>query len=124
MARTREVILDQDEDIVYYEHHLVGKFVRVAVGFGAAMPDGSFVAAESQNYEQFTIQDKAYDDLMAATDTKPAGVFRREDLWRYVDIGRAAAIAEREQMILAKEEQVAAAQTPQPSIAAQKNVKP
>lgn len=101
MARKREVIVDQDEDIVSYEHNLVGKFVRVLLGFGLAMPDGSFAAAEGQNYENYIIQGAAYESLMAATDSKPLGVFRKEDLWTYVDIGRAGFLAERETMRLA-----------------------
>ena len=96
MARTRELIIDQDEDIVAYEHHLPGRFVRVLVGFGTAMADGSFVASENQNYENFIIQDTAYDALMAATDKKPAGVFRKDDLWQFVDVGRQKIMAERQ----------------------------
>ena len=96
MPRERTVILDTDEDIVSYEHHLPGKFVRVLVGFGKAMPDGSFVPSENQNYENYIIQTPAYEDLMAATDTKPAGVFRKDDLWKYIDIGRDKIISERQ----------------------------
>lgn len=98
MGRKREVLVDQDEDIVAYEHHLPGQFVRVLVGFGAVMPDGSFVAADEQNYENFIVQGDAYDDLMAATDIKPQGVFRKDDLWKFVDIGRSNALAEREKI--------------------------
>ena len=95
-ARKREVIVDQDEDIVAYEHHIPGKFVRVFVGFGTALPDGSFIAAENQNYEGVIIQGDEYENLMAATETKPAGVFRREDLWQFVDLGRAKVLEEQE----------------------------
>lgn len=96
MGRKREIIIDEDEDVVAYEHHLSGKFVRILVGFGTAMPDGSFVAAESQNFENFIVQGEAYETLLAATETKPAGVFRKGDLWNFVDLGRAAMKAERE----------------------------
>lgn len=98
MGRKREVLVDQDEDIVAYEHHLPGQFVRVLVGFGTAMSDGSFVAADEQNYENFIVQGDAYVSLMAATDTKPQGVFRKDDLWKFVDIGRSSALAEREKI--------------------------
>jgi|GEM_PF-1814763 len=98
MSRRREVILDQDEDIVAYEHHLPGRMVRVMVGFGTIMPDGEFKAAEEQNYENFIIQGVGYDNLMAPTETKPAGVFRKEDLWQFVDQGRANVVAEREKI--------------------------
>lgn len=96
MPRERTVIVDQDEDIVCYEHNLAGNFVRVLVGFGVAMPDGSFAPSENQNYENYIIQTPAYEDLMAATDTKPAGVFRKDDLWKYIDIGRDKMISERQ----------------------------
>lgn len=96
MARNRQVIVDQDEDIVFYEHHLVARFVRVMVGFGTTLPDGSFVASEDQNYENYVLQGVAYDALMAATDTKPAGVFRKEDLWQFIDIGRQKILEERQ----------------------------
>lgn len=96
MPRERTVIVDQDEDIVCYEHNLAGNFVRVLVGFGTAMPDGSFVPSENQNYENFIIQSPAYEDLMAATETKPAGVFRKNDLWKYIDIVRQKIISERQ----------------------------
>lgn len=111
MSRKREVILDQDEDIVAYEHHLPGRMVRVMVGFGTIMPDGEFKAAEEQNYENFIIQGVGYDNLMAATETKPAGVFRKEDLWQFVDLGRANVVAEREKIMQEKikKEAIAAA---------------
>jgi len=98
MARVRAVIVDQDEDIVAYEHHLSGKFVRVLVGFGTAMPDGSFVSAENQNYESYMIQGVAYDSLIAASDAKPAGNFRKNDLWPFVDIGRAKMVEDRQKI--------------------------
>ncbi|NBQ68747.1 MAG: hypothetical protein EBU46_07915 [Nitrosomonadaceae bacterium] len=112
MARKRTVLVDQDEDIVAYEHHLPGKFVRVAIGFGTIMPDDSFVVAENQNYENFIIQDVAYDSLMAANDTKPEGVFRKNDLWIFVDIWRQKLIAERQAIADAEAKKAAAVTQP------------
>lgn len=95
MARKRQVLIDQDEDIVYYEHSLTGKFVRVLVGVGTKMPDNSFIAADNQNYENIIIQEHDYDNLMAANGDKPAGVFRKDDLWACVDLWRSNALLER-----------------------------
>lgn len=110
MPRLREQILDNYEDIVSYEHHIAGRFVRVLVGFGTALPDGGFLVAESQNYDNFIIQGDAYEDLMAAKGKKPAGVFRKDDLWQFVDVGRQKIMAER-QAIADAEAAKAAAQS-------------
>lgn len=99
MARKRAIIVDEDEDIVAYEHALGSGFVRVLVGFGTIMPDGSFLPAPEQNYENFLIQGSDYETLMAGTDTKPAGVFRKDDLWPFVNIGRQKAKEEHEAYI-------------------------
>lgn len=109
-GRKREIILDQDEDIVAYEHNLSGGFVRALVGFGTKMPDGSFMPSDGQNYENIIIQGQDYVDLMAETETKPANVFRREDLWVYVDIARTNFLAERERIRIATEEKLEAQQ--------------
>lgn len=89
MGRKRQVIVDQDEDIISYEHNLAGKFVKVLVGIGTTLPDGEFAVAESQTYEMYIIQDADYVDLMAGKGDKPAKTFRRNDLWQYVDSERA-----------------------------------
>lgn len=89
MGRKRQVIVDQDEDIISYEHNLAGKFVKVLVGIGTTLPDGEFAVAESQTYETYIIQDADYVDLMAGKGDKPAKTFRRNDLWQYVDSERA-----------------------------------
>lgn len=96
MGRKREVILDSDEDIVSYEHHISGKFVRLLIGYGLSNEDGSFTPSEGQNFESVVIQGLDYETLLAETDTKPAGVFRKEDLWDYVDIARVNFLADRE----------------------------
>ena len=89
MGRKRQVVIDQDEDIVSYEHNLAGKFVKVLVGIGSTLPDGEFAVAESQTYGTYIIQDADYVDLMAEKGDKPAKTFRRNDLWQYVDSERA-----------------------------------
>lgn len=89
MSRKRAVIVDQDEDIISYEHNLNSGFVRVMVGIGTTQPDGSFVAASNQTYETIMIQDADYIDLMTSKGDKPANNFRRTDLWQYVDSKRA-----------------------------------
>ncbi|MBA3756294.1 MAG: hypothetical protein H0X02_08755 [Nitrosomonas sp.] len=119
-GRKREVILDEDEDIVAYEHNLAGGFVRALVGYGTKMPDGSFIPSDGQNFENIIIQGPDYVDLMAETETKPANVFRRDDLWVYVDIARTNFLAEREKIRIATEEKLEAKQI----LAETKNVKP
>ena len=93
MSRKREIVVNQNEDIVSYEHNLVGRFVRVLVGTGTVTVAGEFVPAENQNFENIIIQDGQYDDLMAAKNGKPDGVFRKSDLWAYIDSERSAVIA-------------------------------
>lgn len=95
------------EDIVSFEHQ-VDRFVRVLVGKGIVV-EGKFQPLPSQTYESFTISDSPaqinsmtdevikeaqldYQELMSAYPTwspqKPAGVFRKEDLWHFVDLIR------------------------------------
>lgn len=109
-GRKREIILDEDEDIVAYEHNLTGNFVRALVGYGTKMPDGSFIPSDGQNFENVIIQGPDYLQLMAATETKPANVFRRDDLWAYVDIARTNFLAEREKIRIATEQKLEAQQ--------------
>ena len=99
MARQRQIVIDQDEDIVSYEHSLSGKLVHVLVGIGKSIPGGGFIVSESQNYENFLIQGDDYDSLMAATQTKPQGVFRKDDLWPYIDSERSKVTSKRESII-------------------------
>lgn len=89
MGRKRQVIVDQDEDIISYEHNLASGFVRVLVGIGTTLSDGNFMAAENQVYETIMIQSSDYDSLMTGKGDKPAKTFRRSDLWEYVDLIRA-----------------------------------
>ena len=96
MGRKRQIVVDQDEDIVSYEHNLVGKFVRVLVGVGTSMPDSSFIVSENQTFESYIIDGVEYDNLMSANGNKPVGVFRREDLWPSVDQQRTKIKEERE----------------------------
>lgn len=89
MSRKRVVVVNDDEDIVSYEHNLPGRFVRVLVGSGTTLPDGTFIPAPEQSYESLMIKDDDYISLMATNGNKPAGTFRREDLWAFVDSNRA-----------------------------------
>lgn len=79
------------EDIVSYEHHILAKLVRVHVGIGDASVDGAFVEVPGQSYEPVDIRDKRYAELMAEVKDKdgkvikPAGVFRKDDLWAQID---------------------------------------
>jgi len=95
MARIRTVIVDQDEDIISYEHHIYGKHIRILVGFGARDVDGNFTPSADQNYEQIVIAGDEYDAFMAGKGDRPAGEFRRADLWDPVDLMRADVISKR-----------------------------
>lgn len=99
MGRKRQVVLDQDEDIVSYEHNIVGKYVQVTLGTGSTLPDDSFVMSDNQNFEVQTIAGDDYQNLMAASPGKPAGVFRKGDLWEFVDSGRVKKAIERQTLI-------------------------
>jgi hypothetical protein len=93
------------EDIVNIDHNL-GGFVRLMIGNGT-VTDGKFELLPSQNLETVVIADipggivnedgtrtdiTDYTELMSANPlwapTKPAGVFRKEDLWHFVDLIR------------------------------------
>lgn len=95
MARPRVIILDADEDIVSYEHHIYGRYIRILVGFGVRDANGVFTPSENQNLEQIIITGPEYDEFMKASGNKPAGEFRKEDLWMPVDLMRDVVIAER-----------------------------
>jgi ABC-type Fe3+-citrate transport system substrate-binding protein len=99
MARERTVILDADEDIISYEHHIYGRFIRILVGFGVRDTDGKFTPSENQNYEQIIITGPEYDDFMSAKGDKPANQFRKEDLWQPVDFMRDDVIAKRDAVL-------------------------
>jgi len=95
------------EDIVSFEYQ-VDRFVRVLVGKGTVV-EGKFQPFPNQTYEAFTILDTPgqtnsmtgevikeaqldYQELMSNNPTwapnKPGGVFRKEDLWHFVDLIR------------------------------------
>lgn len=95
------------EDIVSFEHY-IGSWVKVLVAKGA-IENGSFIPFPNQTYEVVNILDVPgitqsmtdvivrepqldYQDLMSANPTwapqKPEGVFRKEDLWHFVDLIR------------------------------------
>ncbi len=108
----REIAVPQQtmlEDIISFEHNQVNSFVKVLVGKGQTV-NGKFEPFPSQSYEAITIinvpgltnsmtgevvkqEHMDYDELLsehpAWAPTKPAGVFRKEDLWHFVDLIRA-----------------------------------
>ncbi len=85
MARQLEIVLADSEDIVYYECNLMTGIVKVLVGIGTTDKDGKFIAQNEQTLQSYTITSDKFDALMAAKENKPAGVFRKEDLWVPVD---------------------------------------
>lgn len=92
--RTRTVAVGSKEEIIEYTHNL-GGIVRCLVGHGEEDENGNFIPTPSQNYEVYELTDVAYQELMAANaeTKKPAGVFRKEDLWGFIDGARDNRIA-------------------------------
>lgn len=95
------------EDIIFFEHQ-VGAWVRVLIGKGSDV-NGVFVPFANQTYETIMIADNPgvvqsmtglviredrldYTELMIANPSwapnKPAGTFRKEDLWHFIDLIR------------------------------------
>jgi len=87
------------EDIISYECNYPGKFIKILVGSGSLNSAGEFVPTENQNYEPIIVDYDNFQELMAATDTKPQNVFRKEDLWPYVDRHRQKAKEEYDKFI-------------------------
>lgn len=95
------------EDIVLVEHNYNG-LVKVLVGRGSSV-DNIFQVFPNQNLELYNITDDPganigeqvirpakmyYTELMSPNPVwapnKPAGVFRKDDLWHFVDLLRQA----------------------------------
>lgn len=76
------------EDIISYECNFPGKFVKILVGNGTLDSNGEFTPDPDQNYEYTIIDYQDFEDLMSASESKPKNVFRKDDLWIYVDKGR------------------------------------
>lgn len=95
------------EDIQLFEHK-AGQWVRVVVGVGE-IKNGVFEFTVPQQFMAYTIQDNPavvndmtgditfpgtmdYTELMSANPSwapnKPAGTFRQEDLWHFIDLIR------------------------------------
>ncbi len=83
------------EDIISYECNYPGKFIKILVGVGNDDGKGNFMPTPDQSYEVITLYDEDFDALMAATETKPKNVFRKEDLWPFVDSLRPIVAAEK-----------------------------
>lgn len=88
-----QVVKQPEESIISYEHHIDSKFIRIYVGTGETLEDGTFRPIPSQIYESTTIEGENYDILLAATNNKPQGVFRPDDLWQFIDVYRAKELA-------------------------------
>lgn len=84
MSRKKVISYAQDEDITSYTHNLINKFVQIYIASGTHSIEG-FTPISSQMYETITIQGNLYDELMAPKGNKPKEVFRKDDLWEYID---------------------------------------
>lgn len=76
------------EDITYYEHSIGGN-VKVLVRKYSTQGN-TVTLLDSSN--MYMIHGSDYEELMSANPTwaptKPGGVFRKEDLWHFVDLIR------------------------------------
>jgi len=95
MPRIRTLVVDSDEDIISYEHHIKDKFIRILIGFGVSDTAGNFTPTENQNYEQVVIAGVEYAEFMAGDKSRPANQFRKDDLWSQVDVMRNKVLADR-----------------------------
>lgn len=84
MSRKKVISYAQDEDIISYTHNLINKFVQIYIATGTQSIE-RFIPISSQMYETITIQGHLYEELMASKGNKPKDVFRKEDLWEYID---------------------------------------
>lgn len=85
MARDLSTILADKEDIISYECNFVSKIINILIGIGNIDKNGVFIPQPNQTYRTYSIIGAEFDTLMEETSTKPAGVFRKEDLWEPVD---------------------------------------
>jgi hypothetical protein len=76
------------EDITYYEHSIGGN-VKVLVR-KYSIQDNIVTTLDTSNL--YMVHGTDYEELMSAnppwSPQKPAGVFRKEDLWHFVDLIR------------------------------------
>lgn len=89
MARDLSIVLADKEDIISYECNFSSKIINILVGIGNIDSEGNFIVQPSQTYKHYSITGDEYDNLMAANESKPANVFRKEDLWSPIDIKNA-----------------------------------
>lgn len=88
MREIPQVVITNYEDIISYECNFQSRFVKVLVGSGTLSAEGIFTPYENQNYQYYIIDGQEYENLMSATDSKPSGVFRKDDLWPFIDTYR------------------------------------
>lgn len=85
MARNLSKVAVDKEDIISYECNFASKVVNILVGVGSIDLDGNFIVAPNQTYRSYSITGSDFDNLMSSTSTKPANVFRKDDLWEPID---------------------------------------
>lgn len=89
MAREKTFFIGNEEDIAEYYHSVITGVVKVSVGIGIT-EEGEFKFFQPQNFEVYEITSELYNQLLSADSEKgkPAGTFRKTDLWEYIDIIR------------------------------------
>lgn len=86
MAREKTFFIGNEEDIAEYYHSVITGVVKVSVGVGIT-EEGEFKFLQPQNFEVYEIAGDMYDQLLSADQEKgkPAGTFRKTDLWPFID---------------------------------------
>lgn len=91
MARSINIPAQTGQEEIRGLEEMPGIFVKVLVG----MIDeaGEFIVP--QRFQRYVIEKEMLADLMSANPAwapqKPAGTYRNEDLWRFIDMLRGAA---------------------------------
>lgn len=92
MRKKAKVKIGSKEDIVAIEHYYAGRFVRARIAHGEIDPKDPdhFIMTENQTVEDVMINQENYEELMKANPktNKPKGVFRKDDLWPFIDKAR------------------------------------
>jgi len=69
--------------------HYPDSHMEIHVGVGETQPDGSFIFTIPQQFTVVYVRDVDYTELLSANPVwavgKPAGTFRQEDLWAFID---------------------------------------
>lgn len=86
MGREIDIIIRGVEEIISYQYQ-IGESITFLTGLGEVV-EGRFIPHPDQSYISYLVQGEDLVNLLAATPTKPKGVFWTADLWAIVDAKR------------------------------------